>query len=148
MKSKIVFTLVLLIGIALSAFFMTGCTAESDPPGETDSGIVNGRAAGSRDQVAKSVVALVAEMSEGQALCTGSLIDASTVLTAAHCVDHSPERLVVVFGSNVKGAAQNRVREATGFSQNSRWKNPTSRGRGDLALVHFEGGLPSGYSPC
>lgn len=122
---------------------LLGCTKASVLPRETD-GIIRGRSA-DQDQVAKAVVALVSETARGQALCTGTLLDESTVLTAAHCVDHEPSRLTVIFGSNVKTAANRR--EADGYIQHPRWTHPTALGHGDLAIVHFADGLPSGFRP-
>ena len=129
---------------------------------DADTGIIHGRSVTNRDQIGKTVVALVAQNQSGQALCTGSIISEDTILTAAHCVDHDIQELVVVFGQRVRGVKPENIRKAVSFVQNPRWKkssdtteegNPRGtrghaakpKGRGDLALVHFEGGLPSGY---
>ena len=189
-------------------FFAASCLAacsgnpdgnSSTDMGETSSGIVHGRSVGGRGKIGKSIVALVAQTQAGQALCTGSIVSEDTILTAAHCVDHDPRELAIVFGSRIRGVKSENLRKAVSFVQNPRWKRSdeasasfemgsdetdfndelaiarsrsnlragtksdesgddlggstgTSRGaknkgRGDLALIHFEGGLPAGYQP-
>jgi hypothetical protein len=206
MNSKKIRSLTVLLFLAASC--LAACSENPDDNssasmGESGSGIVHGRSVGGRGQIGKSVVALVAQTQAGQALCTGSIVSEDTILTAAHCVDHDPRELAVVFGSRVRGVKPENLRKAVSFVQNPRWKKSdeasasfemgsdetdfndelsiarsrsvgrsgarsdesgeglgdstgTSRGakngamnkgRGDLALVHFEGGLPAGYQP-
>ena len=99
------------------------------------------------ESLAKSVVALVAQREDGQALCTGTILSEDTILTAAHCVDENPERMLVVFNRTIKNAPTELIRKVTAFVQNPSWKKPSAKGRGDLALVRFEGGLPADYKP-
>lgn len=94
-----------------------------------------------------SIVALVMENDEGQGLCTGTLLTEDTVLTAAHCVDHNVKKMVVVFGTRVRGTSVDHLRAADHAIQNPRWHQISQEGKGDLAIVHFKGGLPAGYQP-
>src|SRR5690348_9410861 len=85
-------------------------------------GIVNGQPVGKRDKIAASIVALVAEVKEGQALCTGTILDDQTVLTAAHCVDGEPTKMSVVFSPEVKGANPAMIRAVNRIAQHPKWK--------------------------
>jgi secreted trypsin-like serine protease len=111
------------------------------------SGIVRGEVVKSSNAMRKSVVALVAEQPDGEALCTATLLSNNLALTAAHCVDGSPEKMTVVFAPKLKGAKPENVREAVDYAQNPLWGKNLADGRGDLAVVRFEGGLPEGYEP-
>ncbi len=131
-------------------------SASSDPPqNQSDDGIVGGRKVTERDRAARSVVALVSRQNEGQALCTGTIYNESTILTAAHCVDHDPEELLIVFakqlpGESAKAAPEisiERVRHADSFAQHPKWHKSETPGEGDLALIHFPGGLPADAAP-
>lgn len=135
--------------VTLFLLALAGCGQRGLPTGFTVSGngIVNGSSVENKNELRKSVVALVAQRSDGEALCTGSVIDEETILTAAHCVEGNPSRLEIVFETRVEGAKPDRTRIADGFVQNPRWKKQSKAGRGDLALVHFAGGLPKGYRP-
>lgn len=140
----------------LSVLLIAGLAAACSPAAKEkersaskrqDTAIVHGKAVSSKESLAQSVVALVAEVDGGQALCTGSLVSDDIVLTAAHCVDHDPTKLTVVFSHDTHTAKDSDVRAVDHFTQNHRWQNPTKTGRGDLALLHFTGGLPDGYQP-
>lgn len=112
--------------------------------GKDSVGIVNGTIVPQKEELARSVVAVVAELDQGQALCTGTILSQEIILTAAHCVDHTVQ-LAVVFGSNVNLAKPDILRAADGYVQNPNWEK--SESSGDLALIHFTGGLPPGFKP-
>ncbi len=139
---------VLKITIGFFVLATLGCAANTaSTKRNPNSAIVNGRAVLKSDVAGQSVAALIAQTESGQALCTGSIVSEDTILTAAHCVDHDPQQLTVVFGLNLYPDTASETRDVTGFTQNPRWLKSTARGRGDLALVHFKGGLPEGYQP-
>jgi V8-like Glu-specific endopeptidase len=143
-------TLLGLSAVALALSSTVACSKSKEQgsdPKEVASGIVSGHRVSRQDELSHSVVALVSESSRGQALCSGTLLANDLVLTAAHCVEDNPDRLVVVFGSQVKAAKQENMREVDGYEQNPRWHQPTADGRGDLAIVHFQGDLPAGFKP-
>ncbi len=119
-----------------------------DSGGDTE-GIVNGtgKLTAVSKTLAKSVVAIVSESSQGQALCTGSIISKDIVLTAAHCVEGNPDRMVIVFKPNLKRAGDADKRSVRKFTQHPDWKKSSVEGRGDLALLQFAGGLPKGFTP-
>src|SRR6201999_4461957 len=98
-------------------------------------GIVNGKSLPPRNPLTKSVVALVSDRSEGQALCTGTILDEQTILTAAHCVDKESEHIYIVFRNRVTKAMKDDVRSADKFVQSPNWKK--SKGEsGDIAVLH------------
>ena len=148
-----IFFQISLVGFCCAGLALTACGQGSqvgtdlDTLGTSSPEIVGGSEVTRQNPIAKSIVALVSELSDGrQALCTATILDSQSILTAAHCVDEKPVKMSVVFSSRVQGVRPEDVREATTFSQNPRWKS--SKGQlGDLAVVHFEGGLPSGYQP-
>ena len=127
------------------AFLVSACGMHNGaPPLSGGDGIVNGKSLPPRNPVAKSVVALVSDRSEGQALCTGTILDEQNILTAAHCVDRNSEHIYIVFRNRLTKAMKDDVRSADDFLQLPEWKK--SKGEsGDIAVIHFTGGLPEGY---
>lgn len=109
--------------------------------------IVNGRTVGADNEISKSIVGLVMLLDQGQGICTGTLVSNNVVLTAAHCVEGHPQKMVVVFNTNLRAANSSELRAATGYIQHPLWRKNDPRSHGDLALVKFSGPLPSGYHP-
>lgn len=127
-----------------------GCAPgrKAGPAAGMSTGIVHGHLLAETTPLANSVVALVAQRDDGQALCTGTLLANDLVLTAAHCVDHDPQGIVVVFAAKLKGVQLEQTRRVLKYAQNPRWKQThPETDRGDLALVEFAGGVPEGFAP-
>jgi secreted trypsin-like serine protease len=99
-------------------------------------------------------VAIVIKLSQGQAICTGSLLATDLLVTAAHCVTSetggvvAPSQIVLVFGSDIRSQNRTIVR-ATGVKRNTGY-NPSAGGKdqNDIAVIGFSGGLPTGYKPA
>lgn len=107
--------------------------------------IVGGVSVTKKDVNARSVVGLVMDKEEGQAMCTGSIVSGNVILTAAHCVEDSPRRVRLVFGPILQKANPTMVREVDHYIIHPNWGKHLASGEGDLALVHFKGNLPEGY---
>jgi len=117
----------------------------SAPNPEQVTPIVNGQEIRKRSSLSRSVVAIVSDRNEGQALCTGTLITQDAVLTAAHCVDEDPHSIRIGFSNNLKDGRGQIFRDVTHFSQHPKWKSHPDTGLGDVAILMFAGGVPDGF---
>ncbi len=110
--------------------------------------IVGGEEVQAIDPIQSTTAALYEPSAGGRggALCTASLIGKDIAVTAAHCVQPGGPKPVLLFGRDVH-SPQTIKRQVTGVSVNPRWKTRAGKGmdEGDIALVRFPGGLPSGY---
>lgn len=101
------------------------------------------------DPIARSTVALISLREKGMSLCTGSIIDTDLVLTAAHCVGPSPSRMRVVFGGDLN-AKPDQVAQVTAYLRHTDYgvgyDEVLDQDLNDIALVRFEGGIPTGYA--
>lgn len=92
-------------------------------------------------------------------LCTGSLIAANVVMTAAHCVDvEFPDKTIIFFGTNLseitkqvqtgdKSNIRYSVRNARHELYNSN-KEDANKSNNDVGLILFDGAAPAGFKPA
>lgn len=107
----------------------------------------------------KSTVALATQNSNGtfKTFCTGTLINNHTLLTAAHChgdsaIDSASAEAFVVFSLNLY-APHPVALPVTQWKVHEKWDESSideldPRNTHDLALVKFEGPLPSSHEPA
>lgn len=112
-----------------------------------DTGIVGGQDATGTEPFSKHIVGLYDK--KIGAICTASILSETIVVTAAHCVESEPAALVVVFGTDfnsqnivIQPVEDYQVSPIWAFRQNQELNS------GDIALVKFAGGLPTGYTPA
>lgn len=107
--------------------------------------IVGGKIVSPKNKITSSIVAIVSKQEGGESLCTGSIIDTNTILTAAHCVDHVPSDMKIIFGVDIHKTSEEYIRNADKFIIQPNWNQHLHSGEGDLAVIHFKGELPSGF---
>jgi secreted trypsin-like serine protease len=109
------------------------------------SGIIGGTDATGSEDFSKSIVSVYNTVETS--LCTASLISDSIAVTAAHCVAGAKASdLNVLFGTDLtNGTAA--AQEVVAFEANALYATNSEQefNTGDIALVHFSGGLPAGY---
>lgn len=112
--------------------------------------ILGGTEATGQEDFSQSIVALYNIKSSG--LCTASIVSDSLLVTAAHCVDGTPDQLRIIFGTNITkdGPKPIAVKAADSFKTSPIWpfRNNEDKNSGDIALVKFSGGLPPGFKPA
>ncbi len=81
-------------------------------------------------------------------ICTGSILDSGTILTAAHCVIGAKQG-VVIFSTDIKNHNPANTRQISAVKVYARLSNTaaTASEQRDIATVTFLGGLPAGYKP-
>lgn len=136
---------------ALAVVSLMGCAADRVALSIDDSpGIVAGEVAHSALPWVRSVAGLAFKTQTGfEIFCTATVIEASTVLTAAHCLDDLGARtLYVVFGLDEAASdIQSRVATSSRVHGTYDAKSRSKFDRDDIALVRFSGSLPPGYRP-
>jgi hypothetical protein len=141
-------------------------------PAELHTDIVGGTNVQPGDPVAATTVMLYSQVSMngnvGTGICSASLLTTGTLITAAHCVAEdlanptSPQNIVIVFGQTLPNSVvfgqtlpsqinDPMVRPITNYVVAPGWQG-TNNGEvagvdaHDLALIHFAGGLPNGFT--
>jgi secreted trypsin-like serine protease len=136
-------------GLALIASFslLAACSQQpsvSIQTHDSNVGVVGGDEVVPSSNVGRSTVAVY----DGKvgAICTGTLVAPTLVLTAAHCVSSDISKLVVVFAPKLKGVNKELVRRALGAVAHPLYSEKTpARDAHDIALVRFAGAAPAEY---
>jgi secreted trypsin-like serine protease len=110
--------------------------------------IVGGTLVDANDPVASTTVLVT----DGNYICTGSIIDVDLVVTAAHCVAAPAENLRVVFVRDINAGTIDKsdVLPISNYVANPGWQGDSSSGvdQHDIALIRVVGALPAGYHPA
>lgn len=139
-----------LLILFVSGITVLGCGAPGDTGAlsqvelTSDHSIFSGVEVQTQNEINSSIV-LLSQKDLGT-LCTGVLIDANVVLTAAHCASGTPELTVVLFTRNYFGK-NIPVRTVKKFLINEDYKKIKGLDRRDMALVLFEGHIPAEFKP-
>jgi secreted trypsin-like serine protease len=134
----------------LSAFFFAltavSTSAHAQPLPPLDS-IVGGSEVRESDPVAATTVAIQGHDSEGSYLCSGSIIAQDLVVTAGHCLSDDGSSLTILFRRDVHGTGEKVTTDGGMRPENYYGGATQKREHFDIALLHFQGGLPEGYRP-
>jgi len=123
---------------------------DADGDGELQPFIVNGQETG--DNLYPGVIGLILNTSQGQAICTSTLIDPEVLLTAGHCIylkengqlvfnaTTSPNSVQIYGGGNIIGWSAMKVANATQVVKHPNWTGDiNSWGENtDLAVIKLD----------
>ena len=113
--------------------------------------IIGGHTTPSSSHIAHSTVALIAQSSQGQSLCTASVVANDLAVTAAHCVSDGAARLqnmTLYFTTRLTQVSEAQTREVDHIAVHPSWSPGRAVNTADVAVLHFNGGLPQGYMPA
>ena len=144
---------ILLLVLAATLFVGCGDPSSQGFTGLDSDSIINGKPVGARESAAaKSVVMVEMLNNDNQRLgfCTGTLIEANIVLTAAHCFDlrifPKLRKFNILFVNSLAERSAAVVRKGVAYTMNSDY-NSAGQVDHDIAVALFQYAAPTGFAP-
>ncbi len=142
-------------GLGLFSFLL-GCAPPENSSDQiflnskNTSQIINGSIVTADDVIATHIV-IVFDKTNGY-ICTGTIIEKNTILTAAHCLSPNFRQFEIIFSRHIADLDNRKeevIRKATQViindDYNKKSKSATDEDQSDIGLIYFEGDLPAGY---
>jgi hypothetical protein len=125
--------------LIIISIFMS-CSAGASLP------IQGGEPVADSDPVAHFTVALGHSESDQRNICTAVLISRSRAITAGHCIHEGMTDYVLRFGIDANApTAERRIWKTLVHPD---YSSENLRQSSDIAILYFDGGLPTGYFPA
>jgi len=112
--------------------------------------IIGGSVVSTTDSISQSTIILLDTEKGG--LCTGNIIARNLILTAAHCTQKNPQKIIAVFSAKMPQSAEElrkmNWRRILGGKTSPAWPLLTENKEkdwGDIAILKFEGEIPAGF---
>lgn len=109
--------------------------------------IVGGSLVEANEMLARTTVSFLMNTAEGGGICTGTILNNNTILSAAHCVVGFQVG-VIAFARDVrdlKKVPKSLLRKVTSVQANRDFSMSDRGEHNDVAIVKFAGGLPDGF---
>lgn len=139
-----------IVSVLLLALNLVGCTQSTSyqPPisNQNLEPIIGGTLVPESDQISNYIVA-IHDAFTGQ-LCTGTLLTRNIAITAAHCIGMFKEDMYVFYGNELSALSGHLEVDKVEVSKYWESRKDEDLDTGDIALVHFQGNLPSNYRPA
>ena len=137
--------------ILVFALFSCGRPQSSLQSQSPRTGIVDGEVSSGNEQWAHSIVGIGQRHKDGtfEIDCTGTLIEPTLVITAAHCLHDPAKDIFVIFGLNDDApiAIRETVKTALHEKYDRNSTNEEKKDIFDIGLIRFKDAPPAGYVP-
>jgi secreted trypsin-like serine protease len=109
--------------------------------------IIGGELVQAGDEIEKTTAGLYIESADGGgSICTGTILNDTTIVTAAHCIEGGYKYAVAVFALNFDNPTKESMRKIVSSKIIAKLGDrPANQEQLDIAMVKFAGGLPAGY---